>query len=381
MMTNRFTHGLYNTFIKHESGNNIRHSHAKSKLTRRFASSCSSRCKDDKLLNAFRNCLYKRLKEQDVQSGNKVSIVGAGAVGTGCAMALLCKGVTNNIAIYDLRKEFCSAERQDLLQGSLFLNNCKIDNRTTIECTKNSRVVVVTAGVRSKANESRQNLVHRSAEIIKQIAPELVKQSPKAVFIIVTNPVDVMTWVTRKITNLPFERCLSTGCHLDTARFRMFIAKILRVSTSSVHGMVLGEHGDTSVPIWSSVSVGGTLLKDLLPNIGTDQDSNGWSNVHKDVVNAAYKVIAGKGYTNWAVGLTICDVVSAIFENSNRILTLSTSAKGMCGVKDDVFLSLPCIVNQGGIYGIIRPHLSDWEKEKFKKSAEVVLNIQNTVKI
>ncbi|XP_030247105.1 L-lactate dehydrogenase B chain isoform X2 [Drosophila navojoa] len=328
----------------------------------------------------FRSTLYKTNSKQDFQAGNKVSIVGAGPVGMGCAFALLTKRVTNNIAIYDVKNDLSSAERQDLLQGSLFLHNCKIDNRTTIECTKNSRVIVITAGVRSKPNESRQNLVHRSAEIIKKIAPELLKQSPKAVFIVVSNPVDVMTWVTRKITNLPYERCFSTGCHLDTARFRMFIGKLLRVSTSSVQGMVLGEHGDTSVPIWSSVSVGGTLLKDLLPPIGTEKDPMAWSNVHKNVVDAAYKVIGGKGYTNWAVGLTVSDVVSAIFENSNRILSLSTNAKGMCGVKEEVFLSLPCIVNKWGIYGVLHPQLSDWEKNKFEESAKVMLKLQNSIK-
>ncbi|TDG51143.1 hypothetical protein AWZ03_002506 [Drosophila navojoa] len=329
----------------------------------------------------FRSTLYKTNSKQDFQAGNKVSIVGAGPVGMGCAFALLTKRVTNNIAIYDVKNDLSTAQRDDLRHASLFLQNCNIDNSSTIESTKNSRVVVIAARPSSKPDESCEDQLHRSAEMIKQIAPELLKQSPKAVFIVVSSPVDVMAWVARKITNLPYERCFSTGCHLDTARFRMFIAQLVGVSTSSVQGMVLGEHGDTSVPIWSSVSVGGTLLKDLLPPIGTEKDPMAWSNVHKSVVNAAYKVIAGKNYTNWAIGLTVSDVVSAIFENSNRILSLSTNAKGMCGVEDEIFLSLPCIVNQWGIYGVLHPQLSDWEKEKFKMSATKLLNTQNSIKL
>lgn len=341
----------------------------------------SSRCREDKFLNAFRACLYKRLKEQDVQPGNKVSIIGTGAVGMVCAVALLLKGITNDIALFDINKKLCTAEFSDLIHGSLFLNNCNIANCGEIESTRDSRVVVVTSGVRVKANQNRLEVTQKTANIIKHVMPDLVKQSPKAVFIIVSNPSDVMAWLAHKITKLPYERCISTGCHLDTARFRLFIAQVLGVATSSVNGFVLGENGKSSVPMWSSVTVGGVHLEKLVPNIGTDKDIMQWSQVHMDVVEAASKVIALKGYTSWAIGHAVADVVSAIFENSNRILSLSTNAKGMCGIRDDIFLSLPCIVNKWGLFGIIRPHLSEWESAAMKKSAKEVLKAQCDIKL
>lgn len=343
--------------------------------------SASSSCNDDKLLNAFRTCLFKRLKQQEVQPGNKVSIIGSGAVGMACAVALLSKGITNDIALYDINKDLCTAESADLVHGSLFLNNCNVAKCCDIGSTRDSRVVVVTSGVRPKANEKPSEVAQKTADIIKCVMPSLVKESPKAVFIIVSNPSDVMAWVAHKISKLPYERCISTGCHLDTARFRLFIAQLLGVATSSVNAFVLGENGERSVPMWSSVTVGGVRLEQLVPKIGTSEDPMQWCKVHKDVVEAAAKVIALKGYTNWAIGHAVADVVSAIFENSNRILSLSTNAKGMCGIKDDIFLSLPCIVNKWGLFGIIRPHLSKWESNAMKKSAEQVLKAQCDIKL
>ncbi|XP_051861836.1 axoneme-associated protein mst101(2) [Drosophila albomicans] len=329
----------------------------------------------------FCSCLYKTLRAQDIQQGSKVSIIGSGAVGMSSAITLLLKGVTNNILLYDTRKDLCDAERLDLLHGSLFLNNLRIEKAKCIECTKNSKVVVVTAGPRQKPKESRLEITNKATNIIKQVMPELVKHSPHAVFIIVADPADAMTWLARKVTDLPYERCFSPGCYLDSARFRMFIAQILRVSTNSVQGYIIGEQGDSCVPLWSTVTVGGTPLVSILPDMGTDTDPMLWSNVHKDVVDSSNTVIRGKGYTNWAIGLAVADIISAIFKDCNRIIPLSTNAKGMCDIQDEVFLSLPCIVNKWGLGGVIYPQLSQWEHDKLMKSVEKLLKTQRDVKL
>ncbi|XP_062128516.1 axoneme-associated protein mst101(2)-like [Drosophila sulfurigaster albostrigata] len=329
----------------------------------------------------FCSCLYKTLGAQDIQQGSKVSIIGSGAVGMSSAITLLLKGVTNNILLYDTRKDLCDAERLDLLHGSLFLNNLRIEKAKCIECTKNSKVVVVTAGPRQKPKESRLEITNKATDIIKKVMPELVKHSPRAVFIIVADPADAMTWLARKVTDLPYERCFSPGCYLDSARFRMFIAQILRVSTNSVQGYIIGEQGDSCVPLWSTVTVGGTPLVSILPDMGTDTDPMLWSNVHKDVVDSSNTVIRGKGYTNWAIGLAVADIISAIFKDCNRIIPLSTNAKGMCDIQDEVFLSLPCIVNKWGLGGVIYPQLSQWEHDKLMKSVEKLLKTQREVKL
>ncbi|XP_022224773.2 L-lactate dehydrogenase A-like 6B [Drosophila obscura] len=337
---------------------------------------------DQELLQKFRECLFKKVGgPHDIQPGRKVTIVGAGAVGMGCAMALLCKGVTNHMALFDAKQDWMAAERLDLLHGSLFVNNPLIEQCTGMEATKDSRVVVVTAGARPTGNETRLDVAQKTADIVREVMPALLEQSPKATFIIVSNPADVMAWVARKVTNLPYERCLSTGCHLDTARFRLFIGQLLGIATRSVHGFVVGEHGGSSVPLWSTVSVGGVRLQEILPVIGTARDPMYWSTVHKDVVEAAFKVIADKGYTNWAIGLTVADIVAAIFEDSNRVLSLSTNVQGICGITDEVFMSMPCVVCAHGIGAIVRPHLSDWEKQQLQKSVKVLLQAQSGIKI
>lgn len=328
----------------------------------------------------FRCSLIKSLKKNDIQPGSKVSIIGTGAVGMACAITLLSKSVTNHITLYDTKKDLSDAERLDLIHGSLFLDSFSIEKTTNIECTKNSRVVVVTTEAPPKANESRLDVAQQTANIIKQIMPELVKYSPKALFLIVANPVDVMTWLARKVSDLPYGRCFGPGCHLDTARFRMLIAHMLCVSSKSVDGYIIGEHGESSVPLWSTVTVGGIPLNAIHPDIGTETDPMRWSNVHMEVVNAAKNVSNVKGYTNWAIGLTVTDIISAIFQDGNRVMSLTTNAQGMCDIKDEVFLSLPCIVNKWGLHGVIHPQLSEWELKKLHKSAEILLKAQSNVK-
>lgn len=335
---------------------------------------------DDNLMAAFQNCLYKRLQKQEFVPGNKVSIIGCGAVGTAIAFGLLTKRLTNKIALYDIDSKRCSGETLDLMHGSVYLKDCCVESVECIEGIKDSRIVVLTAGPRPKPGETRLQVAQGTADIIHKIMPELVKNNPKAVFIIVANPADVMTYVARKSGNLPYEQCISTGCLLDTVRFRMCISKILGVSGRSVHGYVLGEHGNSSVPIWSTVTVGGTRLQTLQPTIGTNEDNMNWSVVHQNVVEAAYHVIKAKGFTNWAVGLTVTDVISAIFEDSYRVLPLSTNAKGICGIEDEVFLSLPCIVNKWGLFGIMHLPMTDGENCLMRKSAEQLQKVQCSIK-
>ncbi|XP_034124367.1 uncharacterized protein LOC117581346 [Drosophila guanche] len=338
--------------------------------------------RNQELLNSFRECLYKKVGgPHEIQPGRKVTIAGAGAVGMGCAMALLCQGVTNHLALYDVKEDWMAAERLDLLHGSQFVNNPRIEQCTGVAATKDSRVVVVTAGARPTGNETRLDVAQKSADIVKSLMPRLLEQSPRATFVIVSNPSDVMAWLARKVTNLPPERCFSTGCHLDTARFRLFIGQLLGIAPRSVHGFVIGEHGGSSVPLWSTVSVGGVRLQKILPVIGTPKDPMHWSAVHKDVVEAAFKVSAVKGYTNWAIGLTIADVVSAMFEDSNRVLSLATNVQGICGVQEEVFMSIPCVVCAHGIAAIVRPHISDWEKDQLQKSAKILLQAQCGIKM
>lgn len=332
-------------------------------------------------IDEFRTCIYRTLPNQDFQRGNKVSIIGGGPMGIGCAVALISKGISHDLVLVDNNNELRNSEHSDLMCGTSFLlRNCHIDKSSNLDSTSNSRVVVVTAGPKAKDKEAKTNVAMETAKIIKEIMPQLVKQSPKAVFLIVANPTDIMTWFARKVTDLPCERCFGTGCHLDSARFRMLIAQMIGVSKHSVNGYILGEHGCSSVPIWSTVTVGGTQLQTIMPEIGTADDPMHWSNVHRDVVVASERVKEGKGCTNWALGLTVADVISAIFEDSHQIMTLSTNAQGICGIDQEVFFSLPCIVNKCGLHAVVNLQISACERSLLKKSAETLIEAQCKIK-
>lgn len=333
-------------------------------------------------IKEFRTCVYKTLPNRDCQCGSKVSIIGAGPMGIGCAVAIISKGITHDLVLVDNSNELRKSEYSDLMCGTSFLlRNCRIEKCSNLDSTSNSRVVVVTTpGSKAKKKKAKTDVDLETAKIIKEIMPELVKQSPKAVFLIVANPSDVMAWFARKVTDLPCERCFGTGCHLDSARFRMLIAQMIGVSKHSVNGFILGEQGCSSVPIWSAVTVGGSQLQAIMPEIGTVDDPMHWSKVHKDVVVASERAKEGKGCSNWALGLTVADVISAIFEDSHQIMTLSTNAQGICGIDQEVFFSLPCVVNKCGLHAVVNLQITNCERSLLRKSAENLLEAQCKIK-
>ncbi|TST22541.1 L-lactate dehydrogenase B-A chain [Bagarius yarrelli] len=211
---------------------------------------------------------------------NKVTVVGVGQVGMACAVSILLK---------------LKGEMMDLQHGSLFLKTHKIIADKDYSVTANSRIVVVTAGVRQQEGESRLNLVQRNVNIFKHIIPQIVKHSPNCILIVVSNPVDIMTYVTWKLSCLPKHRVIGSGTNLDTARFRFIMAEKLGIHASSFNGYILGEHGDSSVPVWSGANVAGVNLQKINPAIGTDQDSENWKEAHKLVVDSVVNMTLSDG--------------------------------------------------------------------------------------
>nr|AFK10713.1 L-lactate dehydrogenase B chain [Callorhinchus milii] len=307
---------------------------------------------------------------------NKVTVVGVGQVGMACAVSILLRELTDEMALVDVLEDKLKGEMMDLLHGSLFLKTPKIVANKDYSVTANSRVVVVTAGARQQEGESRLNLVQRNVNIFKFIIPQIVKYSPKCTIIVVSNPVDILTYVTWKISCFPKHRVIGSGCNLDSARFRYMMAEKLGVHASSYHGWVLGEHGDSSVPVWSGINVAGVGLQQLNPDIGTPKDKENWKDVHKMVVESAYEVIKLKGYTNWAIGLSVAELAESLIKNLKRIHPVSTMVKGMYGIENEVFLSLPCVLCADGLTDVIKLTLKDDEVAQLKKSADTLWDIQ-----
>uniref|UniRef100_A0A5F4WLE5 L-lactate dehydrogenase n=1 Tax=Callithrix jacchus TaxID=9483 RepID=A0A5F4WLE5_CALJA len=261
--------------------------------------------------------IHNLLKEEQTPQ-NKITVVGVGAVGMACAISILMKDLADELALVDVIEDKLKGEMMDLQHGSLFLRTPKI----------------------------------------------------------VSGKVDILTYVAWKISGFPKNRVIGSGCNLDSARFRYLMGERLGVHPLSCHGWVLGEHGDSSVPVWSGVNVAGVSLKTLHPELGTDTDKEQWKEVHKQVVESAYEVIKLKGYTSWAIGLSVADLAETIMKNLRRVHPISTMIKGLYGIKDDVFLSVPCILGQNGISDVVKVTLTPEEEARLKKSADTLWGIQ-----
>ncbi|XP_053304705.1 L-lactate dehydrogenase A chain [Spea bombifrons] len=309
-------------------------------------------------------------------SHNKITIVGVGAVGMACAISILQKDLADELALVDVIEDKLKGEMMDLQHGSLFLRTPKIVSGKDYSVTANSKLVVITAGARQQEGESRLNLVQRNVNIFKFIIPNIVKYSPNSTLLVVSNPVDILTYVAWKISGFPKHRVIGSGCNLDSARFRHLMGEKFGIHPLSCHGWVIGEHGDSSVPVWSGVNVAGVSLKTLNPEMGTDADKENWKEVHKQVVDSAYEVIKLKGYTSWAIGLSVADLAESILKNLRRVHPISTMVKGMYGVKEDVFLSVPCVLGNLGITDVVNMTLKPDEEDRLRKSADTLWGIQ-----
>jgi len=316
------------------------------------------------------------MKEEPIGCRNKVTVVGVGMVGMASAVSILLKDLCDELALVDVMEDKLKGEAMDLQHGSLFLNTHKIVADKDYAVTANSRVVVVTAGARQQEGESRLNLVQRNVNIFKFIIPNIVKYSPDCILMVVSNPVDILTYVAWKLSGFPRHRVIGSGTNLDSARFRHIMAERLHIHPSSCHAWIVGEHGDSSVPVWSGVNVAGVSLQGLNPKMGTADDPENWKQVHHDVVQSAYEVIKLKGYTSWAIGMSVADLVASITKNMHKVHPVSTLVDGMHGVHNEVFLSVPCILGNSGLTDVVHMTLKPEEEEQFKKSADTLWDVQ-----
>ncbi|KAJ8252085.1 hypothetical protein COCON_G00213970 [Conger conger] len=309
----------------------------------------------------------------------KVTVVGVGQVGMACAFSILQSGVADDVTLIDVMKDKLQGEVLDLQHGSLFLKTPKIRAAKDYSETADSKLCIITAGVRQREGESRLDLVQRNVEVFKQIVPPLAQYSPDAILLVVSNPVDILTYVAWKLSGFPQERVLGSGTNLDSARFRFLMGERLGIHPSSVHGHIIGEHGDSSVAVWSGANVAGVSLLALNPELETKQDSEGWAKVHQDVVNSAYEVIRLKGYTSWAIGLSVSGLAQSILKNLRSVHPVSTLVKGMHGIDQEVFLSVPSVLGWCGVCGVLNQPLKEMETQQLLQSAKTLWDIQSNL--
>ncbi|KAD3515105.1 L-lactate dehydrogenase [Arthrobacter yangruifuii] len=301
----------------------------------------------------------------------KLGIVGAGSVGTSLAYAAIIRDTAREIAIYDIDAVKAEAEGLDLAHGTQFTGANTVTGGGDIEALAGSDVVVITAGARQQPGQSRLDLAGTNVRILETLIPRLMEQAPDAVYILVTNPADVLAVAAQKIGGLPRNRIFSSGTVLDTSRLRLLLAREAHVLMTSVHATIIGEHGDTEFPVWSNASIGPVPIREWEVSgrqVFTDEFLTAATN---DVVNAAYQVIEGKGATNYAIGLAGVRIVEAVLNAENAVLPVSAMLDGEYGISG-VALSLPSVVGHNGVYKMLEMPLDEEEAGKLAASAETL---------
>ena len=305
-------------------------------------------------------------------ANSKLTVVGAGSVGTSIAYASLIRGSARQIALYDIDAKKVEAEVHDLAHGTQFTPTSMVTGGADIEVTKDSSVIIVTAGARQKPGQTRLELAGVNAGIMTTLIPQLLEQAPNAVLVLVTNPCDVLTVVAHKVSGLPLGRVLSTGTLLDTSRLRWAIARRAGVSLSNVHAAMLGEHGDSEFPIWSSASIAQIPIREWTDTDGTRTfTEEALASIAHDTVHAAYSIIEGKGATNYAIGLAGARLVEAILGDQHKIWPLSSVLTGYRGVSD-VALSVPSLVGPAGIERVFEFPMDAHEIGMLNTSAQAI---------
>lgn len=299
----------------------------------------------------------------------KLTVVGAGSVGASLAYAALIRGSARHVALYDVNTAKVDAEVLDLAHGTPFVGSSSIEGGDDLAVVEGSHVVVITAGAKQEPGQSRLDLAGTNVRILEDLMPKLLERAPDAIYMLVTNPCDVLTVAAQKISGLPSNRVFSSGTVLDTARLRWLLAKRAGVSTSSVHAHIVGEHGDTEFALWSSATVGTVPILDWAHGEGFRADE--LEQIAADVRDAAYRIIQGKGATNHAIGLSGARIVEALLADESAVLPVSAVLNGVHGV-DGVALSVPSIVNSSGVTPLGETPFSDDERRKLHDSADAL---------
>ncbi|XP_041053233.1 L-lactate dehydrogenase A chain-like [Carcharodon carcharias] len=311
-----------------------------------------------------------------MKATSKVSIVGAGQVGMSCAISVLQQHLSDELVLVDRVADKLKGEALDLLHGSLFLKS-KISADTDFLVTEDSKVCIICTGVRQAVGEVKRRQLQKNIATFKEIIPQLVKHSPSAVLLVVTTPVDAMTYVAWRLSGFPKHRVIGMGTDLDTARFRFLLGAKLKINPISVHAYIIGEQGDESVAVWSSANVAGVNLEQLDEKLANEQGDQ----IHRKVIESAHDVIKLKGYTSWAIGLSVASIVNAILKNIRSIHLVSVNAKDEHNITSDVFLSLPCVLGITGVCGILKQPLKEKEELKLKNSVENLLRVQREISL
>jgi len=300
----------------------------------------------------------------------KAAVIGCGFVGASSAYAMTHTGMFSELVLIDIDRSKAEGEAMDLSHGLPFYRPMKIfagDYPDLEGCA----LIVITAGANQKPDETRLDLVHKNVAILKTIIPEIVKHNREAILLIVSNPVDILTWAAQRLSGLPWKQVMGSGTVLDTARLKYLLGEHLGVDSRSVHAVVIGEHGDSELAVWSGANVSGVDLDHFCQLCGCTQHRETMERIYRDVRDSAYEIIARKGATYYGIAAAVARIAQCVVRDERSVLPVSTHLHGLYGV-EDLCMSVPAVVGRGGVEKVLEIELNEEEREQFRKSAETL---------
>ena len=312
--------------------------------------------------------------DEQIHRPVRVAIIGAGNVGATFAYALLMSGLASEIVVIDANQKKAEGEVMDLNHAVPLAQPVRVWVGDYKECV-GAAVTVITAGAAQKPGETRIDLAVRNVEIFGQIVPKIVENNPNGIILVATNPVDVLSYTTWKISGMPKERVIGSGTILDTARFRFLLSQYFGVDPRSIHAYIIGEHGDSEVPVWSAANIAGMRFPAYCEQMGLGCDQEALNHLF-DPANLLQSVviIARKGSTSYAVATGILRIVEAILRDQGTVLSISSLIDNYYGL-NDVFLSLPTVVDRGGVERVLRLQLDDQEAAGLRRSGQMLQDL------
>lgn len=306
-------------------------------------------------------------------NNRKAAIIGCGFVGSASAFCLMQSGLFSELVLLDANRDKAEGEALDVAHGIPFARPMKI-YAGDYDDIADAAIIIVTAGANQKPGETRLDLVQKNVGIFRSIIPEIAKRNFAGILLIVSNPVDILTYTAMKLSGLPEHRVIGSGTVLDTARFKYQLGEHLQVDPRSIHAFIIGEHGDSEIAAWSSANVSGILIHDICEMRGFYNHEDAMKEIAETVKNSAYEIIAKKKATYYGIAMSVRRICEALVRNEKSILPVSTMLHGQYGI-EDVVLSMPAIVGSDGVETTVPIDLSPEEQEKLKESANALAEI------
>jgi L-lactate dehydrogenase len=315
--------------------------------------------------------------ESVASRSSRIAIIGAGAVGATFAYALMMRGQADEIVLIDVNRAKAEGEAMDLRHGLPFVRPVDVHVGDYPDCA-GANIVVITAGAASEPGETRLDLAARNVKIFRQIIPEVVRYNSEGILLVVTNPVDVLTYLTVKLSGRPVNKVIGSGTVLDSARFRYLLAEHCGVDPRNVHAHIIGEHGDSEVPVWSLANIAGARLSDYCAVCQRDCEGVPKEEIFAQVRDAAYEVIRRKGSTHHAIGLAVSSIVESILRDQHSVLPISSLMQGQYNL-ETVCLSLPTVVGREGVAQVLELPLDENELKSLRRSAAILQEVARSV--